>query len=98
MVSVIGRGTHCVVLLFLVIVLEKSGYVYSECLGGLVWLCSLENAGIINYYKRQPGGEIHNTKNIRYISQPIGFPLVHCPKMYTLAEENKLRKHFRREI
>lgn len=52
MVSVIMRDTHCVVLLFLVIVLEKSGYVYSECLGGPVWLCSLANAGIINYYER----------------------------------------------
>lgn len=51
MVSVIMRDTHCVVLLFLVIVLEKSGYVYSECLGGLVRLCSLANAEIINYYK-----------------------------------------------
>lgn len=52
MVPMIVRDTHCVVLLFLVIVLGKSGYVYSECLGVLVRLCSLENSGIINYYKR----------------------------------------------
>lgn len=36
MLLVIARDTNCVVLLFLVIVLEESGYVYSECLGGLV--------------------------------------------------------------
>lgn len=98
MVLVTVRDTHCVVLLFLVVVLEKSGYVYSECLGGLVRLCSLENAAIINYYKRRPGGEIHIPKILQCISQPIDFSLVHCPKMYTLAKENKPRTYFHREI
>lgn len=62
MVPMIVRDTHCVVLFFLVIVLDKSGYIYSECLGGLVRLCSLENTGIINYYKRRPCGEMHTPK------------------------------------
>lgn len=98
MVLVTVRDTHCVVLLFLAVVLEKSGYVYSECLEGLVRLCSLENAAIINYYKRRPGGEIHIPEILQCISQPIDFSLVHCPKMYTLAKENKPRTYFHREI
>lgn len=53
----IVRDTRWVVLLFLIIVLENPGYVYSECLGGLVRLCSLESAGIRNYYKRWPVGK-----------------------------------------
>lgn len=85
------------VLLFLEKVLEKSGYVYSECLEGLVRLCSLENARVVNYYKCLLVGEIHIPKELQYISQPIDFHLVHCPKMYTLAEENKLRKSICRE-
>lgn len=56
-------------------------------------LCSLENAGIINYYKSLLVGEIHIPEILQYnISQTIEFYLVPCPKMYTLAEENKLRK------
>lgn len=98
MVLMIVRDTHCVVLLFLAIVLEKSGYIYSECLGGLVRLCSLENAGILNYYKHRLGSKIHIPKILWYISLPIDFPLVHCPKMYTLAKENKPRKYLHREI
>lgn len=43
MVLVIVRDAHCVVLLFLVKALEKSGYIYSECLRGLLRLCSLES-------------------------------------------------------
>lgn len=62
------RYSPCVVLLFLAMVLEKSGYVYSECLGLLVRLCSLENAGIISYYKHQPGGKIHLPKMLQYMS------------------------------